>query len=360
MAASSWAAQSHRTEWNASPVRHRECTRTRTSSPFPRSPRTRATWVSPLTMLSNPTSSNSPKSVGSFDDATRRTRRSLLMRYLIRSAIVIMSSLWRRANRRNCGTRAMVPSSFMISQITPAGLRPAMRARSTAASVWPARTSTPPSRARNGNMWPGRVRSRAWVAGSAATRAVVARSAAEMPVLVDSFASTDTQNAVSNRDVFSRTIRGMSSRSSHSPVIGRQMRPRPCFAMKLMISGVVFSAATVRSPSFSRSSSSTTMTIPPSRMASTASSTGANGPRRRDLSASASRLRRACPPSLFSAMTLSAREKHRPASSPPPRGAGAPSFIPPHRHATPVPVRRRRCRTSRTRRPPGRGPRTSR
>ena len=44
----------------------------------------------------------------------------------------------------------MVPSSFMISQMTPAGMRPAMRARSTEASVWPARTSTPPLRARSG------------------------------------------------------------------------------------------------------------------------------------------------------------------------------------------------------------------
>ena len=38
--------------------------------------------------------------------------------------------------------------------------------------------------------------------------------------------------------------------------MGMQMRPRPCFAMKLIASGVTFSAASVRSPSFSRSSSS--------------------------------------------------------------------------------------------------------
>ena len=38
----------------------------------------------------------------------------------------------------------MVPSSRMISQMTPLGLRPASRETSTAASVWPARTSTPP------------------------------------------------------------------------------------------------------------------------------------------------------------------------------------------------------------------------
>ncbi len=43
----------------------------------------------------------------------------------------------------------------MISQITPEGLRPASRATSTAASVWPVRTSTPPSRATSGKTWPG-------------------------------------------------------------------------------------------------------------------------------------------------------------------------------------------------------------
>src|SRR4029453_16381510 len=41
--------------------------------------------------------------------------------------------------------------------------------------------------------------------------------------------------------------------------------------MKLIASGVTFSAAIVRSPSFSRSSSSTTTTIFPTRMSSTAS-----------------------------------------------------------------------------------------
>ena len=172
----------------------------------------------------------------------------------------------------------MVPSSFMISQITPAGVSPAMRARSTAASVWPARTSTPPSRARSGKMWPGRARSDGLVFGLIAARTVAERSAAEMPVLVPRLASIATQNAVSKRVEFRSTISGISSLSSRSPVIGRQIRPRPCLAMKLIASGVTFSAAIVRSPSFSRSSSSTTMTISPRRIAATASSTAANGP----------------------------------------------------------------------------------
>ena len=53
----------------------------------------------------------------------------------------------------------MVPSSFTISHSTPAGDSPASTARSTAASVWPARFSTPPSRYRSGNTCPGRTRS---------------------------------------------------------------------------------------------------------------------------------------------------------------------------------------------------------
>ena len=48
----------------------------------------------------------------------------------------------------------------MISQITPAGLRPARRARSTAASVWPVRSSTPPGLAFSGKTCPGCTRSR--------------------------------------------------------------------------------------------------------------------------------------------------------------------------------------------------------
>src|SRR5579875_2308689 len=47
--------------------------------------------------------------------------------------------------------------------------------------------------------------------------------------------------------------------------------------MKLMISGVVFSAAMVKSPSFSRSSSSTTTTMRPARNSSRTSGTGEKG-----------------------------------------------------------------------------------
>src|SRR5918992_985479 len=180
-------------------------------------------------------------------------------------------------NVSRSGTRAIVPSSFMISQITPAGFRPGSRERSTAASVCPARCRTPPGFARSGKTWPGITRSSGPVASSTATRQVWARSAAEMPVETPSFASMETVKAVPMRDELWVIIWGISSRSSSSSAIGRQMRPRPCTAMKLMSSGVTSSAAMVRSPSFSRSSSSQTMTIFPALMSSMTSSIWLNG-----------------------------------------------------------------------------------
>jgi hypothetical protein len=49
------------------------------------------------------------------------------------------------AKARSCGSLAIVPSSLTISATTPAGVSPAILARSTAASVCPARFSTPHS-----------------------------------------------------------------------------------------------------------------------------------------------------------------------------------------------------------------------
>ena len=50
------------------------------------------------------------------------------------------------ANARHWGARIIVPSSCTSSPMTPTGERPASLVRSTAASVWPRRTRTPPSR----------------------------------------------------------------------------------------------------------------------------------------------------------------------------------------------------------------------
>src|SRR5262249_28762758 len=119
-------------------------------------------------------------------------------------------------------------------------------------------------------MWPGRFRSEGRVAGSIAVSTVAARSAAEIPVVVRPRASIETVNAVPKLDVFSVTIGGSSSASQRSSVRARQIRPRPSRAMKLMAWGVTRSAARTRSPSFSRSSSSTTTTNWPARTAWTA------------------------------------------------------------------------------------------
>src|SRR5918995_4423677 len=180
-------------------------------------------------------------------------------------------------NFSRSGTLAIVPSSFMISHMTPAGLRPASRERSTAASVWPARCRTPPGRALKGKTWPGMTRSSGSVASSTATLQVCARSAAEMPVETPSLASMETVKAVPMREELWVIICGISRRSSISSAIGRQMSPLPWVAMKFMFSGVTSSAAMVRSPSFSRSSSSQTMTIFPALTSSMISSIGLNG-----------------------------------------------------------------------------------
>ena len=159
---------------------------------------------------------------------------------------------WAKATRS--GSRAMLPSSRMISQMTPAGFSPARRAMSTAASVWPARTSTPPSRARSGKTWPGVAMSAAPLVGSMATETVRARSWAEMPVVTPSRASIDSVKAVSWREEFLGLISGSPSASIRAAGSARQISPRPWVAMKLIASGVAICAGMTRSPSFSRSS----------------------------------------------------------------------------------------------------------
>ena len=107
---------------------------------------------------------------------------------------------------------------------------------------------------------------------SARAQTVLARSAADMPVVVPVRKSTDTVNGVSNSEVFTRSIMGRSSATVRSLVIGTHISPRPCLVIKLTSSGVMHSAAPMKSPSFSRSSSSTTITRRPSRTSARASS----------------------------------------------------------------------------------------
>ena len=159
--------------------------------------------------------------------------------------------------------RAMVPSSLMISQITAAGMRPHIWAKSTPASVWPARTSTPPFWARRGKMWPGWTMSSGRAAGETAVWMVSARSAAEIPVEMPWAASMDTVKLVPYCAPLCWVMRGSLSLSTSSSAMGRHTRPRACLIMKLMASGVTNWAAMSRSPSFSRSSASVMMTILP-------------------------------------------------------------------------------------------------
>ena len=134
-----------------------------------------------------------------------------------------------------------------------------MRLISTAASVWPARTRTPPSRATSGKTWPGVTMSSTPLVGSTATAIVRARSWAEMPVVTPSRASIETVKAVPWPDWLSVDIGGRRNWRARSAVIDRQIRPRACLAMKLICSGVANWAGMMTSPSFSRSSASTRM-----------------------------------------------------------------------------------------------------
>src|SRR3954452_11993088 len=194
----------------------------------------------------------------------------------MRAAIVIIfrRCLWQYACRSP--TRAIDPSSFMTSQITPAGCSPARRARSTEASVCPVRSRTPPARALRGLTWPPTTMSSWPLAGSTAVRIVCARAAGVMPVVTPSRASIVTVNGVWCAVSFFSDMSSRPRSSQRSGESARQIQPRAWVAMKLMSSAETNSAAMTRSPSFSRSSSSTTTTIRPAAISSSASSTVAN------------------------------------------------------------------------------------
>ncbi len=143
---------------------------------------------------------------------------------------------------------------------------------STAASVWPVRTSTPPSLATNGKTWPGETMSSGPLVGSIATATVRARSWAEMPVVTPSRASIETVKAVPCWASFSTAMGGRRSWRARWGVMARQIKPRACLAMKLIWSGVANWAGMMMSPSFSRSSASTRMKGRPWRASSMMSS----------------------------------------------------------------------------------------
>ena len=105
---------------------------------------------------------------------------------------------------------------------------------------------------------------------------VAARSPEDTPVVVPARRSTDTVKAVRCDSLLTGTICGRSRRASCSSSIGTQMMPLVWRIMKATASGVACSAAMIRSPSFSRSSSSMMMTMRPARSSARISPTGLN------------------------------------------------------------------------------------
>ena len=191
----------------------------------------------------------------------------------MRSLTVTILKPCSRANSMRSAVPATDPSSRIISQITAAGVQPASLHKSTEASVCPARTSTPPSRARSGKVWPGRVRCSGREVGSTSTWMVRALSAAEAPVVTRSRASTVTVKCFDSGDVLRPVMSGMPSASRRSPDIATHTRPRARLVMNAITSAVTNWAGMQRSPSFSRPSSSTMRTGRPWRNSSIASST---------------------------------------------------------------------------------------
>ena len=213
---------------------------------------------------------HSPNSVGSRASATRCTSRSLLqpVRDQLRDGDE-REPVLAAANSSSCGrSRRRAVGVAGSRRSRRPGWSPASRARSTAASVCPTRCSTPPSRARSGCTWPPCAGRRGPLAGSAAdadrVRAVLrADAGGRRRSAAPRRCSRCTPCAA--RRLFSAHQRQAELRRSARSVSARQISPLPRFIMKLMISGVTSSAAQIRSPSFSRSSSSATTTILPAR-----------------------------------------------------------------------------------------------
>ena len=156
--------------------------------------------------------------------------------------------------------------------MTAACLKPASRDRSTLPSVWPARSRTPPSRACSGNRCPlPRTRLPGPERSSMATVTVRARSNAEVPVVMPVRASIGCVNGVA----IGSPPAPCGSKPSRLQIAcerARQTMPQPLRIMKLIASGVARSAGMMRSPSFSRFSSSTSTIIRPARNSEIASS----------------------------------------------------------------------------------------
>ena len=210
----------------------RRCMRTSTGSTHvfawpcasrsPTPPKQRATCGMASISLSHAKSVNTPSGVSTLEPCTgsmRRTSPSMPRRWrMICSTLHILRPCCAHMISRS-GTRAISPSSRTTSMMAAAGFRPARRQRSTLPSVCPVRTSTPPSRARSGLMWPGRTKSSARIAGSMSIWMVLARSLALMPVPTPwrGWPSTLTVKGVPRRLVLLVVCGCRSRRSQVSP-----------------------------------------------------------------------------------------------------------------------------------------------
>jgi hypothetical protein len=158
------------------------------------------------------------------------------------------------------------PSSTS-SAITPtasSSFSPINLQKSTAASVCPALSLTPPTFALSGTTCPGLLKSLFPFDPSANHRHVSARSCAEIPVVTSSLAaSTVMVYAVPLGSSFSSTICGRDRAAARTGRRGAHRYPEVWRTRKAALAGVRWRAEMIRSPSFSRDSESrTTMGSP--------------------------------------------------------------------------------------------------
>ena len=257
-ASSSCWPQSQRSEWKTSPVRHSECTRTSTSFCPSISPLTMATWCLSSTSERKPTTRKSPNLVGS---CPRDALDQLVVAAPVRDQVGDRDhlELVLRAVALEVG-HARHRAVVVHHLADHAGrVEPGSRARSTAASGLPgALEHAAGLRLQREDVARLDEVLRPRAPRSIATWIVWARSCAEIRV-GDALARLDRDR---ERRLEGRLVLGRHQVEAELvAALGWERQadqPRPCVAMKLIASGVANCAASVRSPSFSRSSASQT------------------------------------------------------------------------------------------------------
>ena len=135
--------------------------------------------------------------------------------------------MWTWENLIKSSNLAIVPSSFIISHITATCLWFEIVHKSTAASVWPALLSTPPSIACKGKIWPGTLNDSRVESSLAKPLIVLNLSSAEIPVVTPSpFKSTECVYGVCI-SLFTPSISGNFNFFAIEEDIGAQTKPLP-------------------------------------------------------------------------------------------------------------------------------------